>query len=309
MVRAFFDPSNLKEPLKTEWANWLSKAEAATKRAIDAWENWREKGSVGKFNCQLEDKVWGELKEWLIKNVFHDKCAYCETREVRSPYHAEHFRPKGRVRFRSTGVKKLVTPIIQDEEGENVEHPGYFWLAYNWANLLPSCNDCNSALGKNDQFPVKKVHVGIKRLTISEAAKLRRKEIQSFKRQEVYYLQPEDLNELEEPLLLNPYLDNPSDHIVFGDCGVIAAKEGSEKGEASLVVYDLGAENLRIARQEAQDKALKIYSTEFSRGENKTISQRISEAKQALRGYIDGEKPYSAAVLDYLRLVYQDHRL
>lgn len=309
MVRVFFDPTTLQEPLKTEWADWLLKAEAATRRAIEAWEDWRARGSPEKFKCSLEERVWGELKEWLIKNVFHDKCAYCETREVRSPYHAEHFRPKGRVSVYSEGAKKFSRAVIQDEEGGEMEHPGYFWLAYQWANLLPSCNYCNSALGKKDQFPVAKTYVGVKRLTASEAAQLRRKEIQSFRRQEVYYLQPEDLNELEEPLLLNPYLDDPTDHIIFGDCGVIAPREGSEKGRTSIIVYNLDAEKLRIARQEAQDKALKTYSSEFARGENKALTQRIIEAKDAIRSYINGEKPYSAAVLDYLRLAHPNHGL
>ena len=57
--------------------------------------------------------------------IFHGKCAYCE-----SPYRAvdaqdiEHFRPKGGV-------------------SESKPHPGYWWLAANWSNLLPSCPACN----------------------------------------------------------------------------------------------------------------------------------------------------------------------
>jgi hypothetical protein len=79
-------------------------------------------------------------------------------------------------------------------------------------------------------------------------------------------LQPEDLNELEEPLLLNPYIDDPSDHIVFGDCGVVAAREGSEKAKHPWKVYDLEAENLRIARQSAQDSVYKTFNRIWWRG-------------------------------------------
>src|ERR1700676_5569499 len=132
MVRVSFNPNTLQEPLKSEWQSWVAEAEAATQRAIEAWETWRAEGSPGKFKCALEEKVWGDLKAWLIKNIFQNKCAYCETREVRSPYHAEHFRPKGRVRFRAKGEKKLCKVVINDEEGKQTEHPGYFWLAYNW---------------------------------------------------------------------------------------------------------------------------------------------------------------------------------
>ncbi|GLS42688.1 HNH endonuclease [Methylobacterium brachythecii] len=56
--------------------------------------------------------------------LFHGKCAYCESRfDVTAPVDIEHFRPKG-------GVEGQV-------------HPGYWWLAAEWTNLLPSCIDCN----------------------------------------------------------------------------------------------------------------------------------------------------------------------
>jgi len=60
-----------------------------------------------------------------LEALFHGKCAYCESRyDVSGPVDIEHFRPKGGI----DGV-----------DG----HPGYWWLAADWANLLPSCLDCN----------------------------------------------------------------------------------------------------------------------------------------------------------------------
>lgn len=57
--------------------------------------------------------------------LFHGKCAYCES-SIRSvqPTDIEHYRPKGRV-------------------AECPGHPGYWWLAADWDNLLASCIDCN----------------------------------------------------------------------------------------------------------------------------------------------------------------------
>ena len=309
MRRILFDPNALGEPLKSEWSTWIAKAMAATNHAINLWEEWRDNGSVGKFEVALDEKIWGDLKDFLIKNVFNNKCAYCETREVRSPYHAEHFRPKGRVSFQPEGKRKFQKVLITDELGNQMEHPGYFWLAYNWANLLPSCNYCNTALGKKDQFPVKKGYVSVTKLTADQATKLARKEIESLKRPAIYYLQPDDLNTLEEPLLINPYLDDPAEHIVFGDRGFVAAREGSEKGLASIKVYNLDAEELRIARQVAQEEALHSYGVELTRGKKKTIPQRKSAAKASIKDYIRGKEPYSAAVIDYLRIVYPDHKL
>lgn len=59
-----------------------------------------------------------------LEALFHGKCAYCESRyNVSGPVDIEHFRPKGGV--------------------EGTEHQGYWWLAAEWTNLLPSCLDCN----------------------------------------------------------------------------------------------------------------------------------------------------------------------
>ena len=157
-------------------------------------------------------------------------------------YHAEHFRPKGRVKFRVEGEKTLRCAVAVDEDGKQIEHPRYFWLAYNWANLLPSCHHCNSALGKNDQFPISGSYIAIRRLTATEVAKLHRKEIRSAVQNDVYYLQPENLDEFEHPLLINPYFSDPSDHLVFGDRGIVAAKDGSLQGATSIQVYNLGNE-------------------------------------------------------------------
>lgn len=60
-----------------------------------------------------------------LEALFHGKCAYCESRyDICGPVDIEHFRPKGGI----DGVD---------------DHPGYWWLAADWSNLLPSCLDCN----------------------------------------------------------------------------------------------------------------------------------------------------------------------
>ncbi len=314
MIRVNFDPDKLTGRQRAEWEEWLEDAEAATKKVIDAWEEWRKQGSPGEFTYKLDQnqKVWARLKDWLLKNVFHGKCAYCESRDVRSPYHAEHFRPKGRVTVK---VKKKFSVVkTQDEEGKEIDHPGYFWLAFNWANLVPSCNDCNTARGKRDQFPVKKACVGVRLLNAQEERSLRKQLIKSPARSGVYYLQPEDLDLMEEPLLLHPYFDDPDEHLVFGEFGLVAPREDqtgqpSEKGRHSIEVYDLSAESLRIARQEAQENAFKDYTTELMRGRAVPIADRITAAKAAIGDAIEGRQPYSAAILAYLRELFPDHRI
>jgi hypothetical protein len=60
---------------------------------------------------------------FALRNLFHNKCAYCET-NLGDGLEVEHFRPKGGV----TGER---------------QHKGYWWLAHKWTNLLPSCVPCN----------------------------------------------------------------------------------------------------------------------------------------------------------------------
>lgn len=94
-----------------------------------------------------------------LNELFHGKCAYCESHIIGTqPTDIEHFRPKGRVHGCPGG------------------HPGYWWLAATWENLLASCIDCNRrryqeaveldgeplphkkhgrfSLGKADLFPI-----------------------------------------------------------------------------------------------------------------------------------------------------------
>jgi len=69
-----------------------------------------------------------------LKDLYNNKCAYCE-KLCYNP-EVEHFRPKGRV------------------IGPKPNPHGYYWLCYEWTNLLPSCHDCNSVEAKGDKFPI-----------------------------------------------------------------------------------------------------------------------------------------------------------
>ncbi|HSC54471.1 MAG TPA: hypothetical protein VLC98_12650 [Phnomibacter sp.] len=72
-----------------------------------------------------------------LKGLYNNKCAYCE--KLCHYPRVEHFRPKGRV----TGNQPLAN--------------GYYWLCYEWTNLLPSCHECNSVEAKGDRFPIKAI--------------------------------------------------------------------------------------------------------------------------------------------------------
>ena len=79
-----------------------------------------------------------EVKDEL-RVAQHGKCCYCEGRfEAFAAADVEHYRPKGAVK--------------QDKDSETLR-PGYYWLAYSWANLYLCCQICNRSY-KKDFFPL-----------------------------------------------------------------------------------------------------------------------------------------------------------
>lgn len=107
-------------------------------RTIDAPEDLIEKGAIELEAAILHygavqppDKSFPFKRYKLasvkaaLEKMFHGKCAYCETFYASTqPLDVEHYRPKG---------------AVANADG----HRGYWWIAMEWQNLLPSCIDCN----------------------------------------------------------------------------------------------------------------------------------------------------------------------
>lgn len=157
----FIDKDEIEIRLPDDWQNkidevWLyvqekiQEADAAV-RIKAAQEQW----SDDKLSCELnksiasarkkaintKSDVWGQLSV-ILSELSFGKCWYCESTELRSDNPIDHFRPKGKV-------------------AECPDHPGYWWLAFDWSNYRYSCTYCNSrrvntdtAGGKQDHFPI-----------------------------------------------------------------------------------------------------------------------------------------------------------
>lgn len=142
----------------------------------------------------------GKIKAQL-EALFHGKCAYCESFYSKTqPVDVEHYRPKGRVAEAESG------------------HPGYWWLAMAWENLLPSCIDCNRKRGQTlpnaAAGTVLELHDGAR---FSHAVEFSTGKQDSFPlAQGSTYAKCEDDDiALENRLLLDPTRDRPEDHLVF----------------------------------------------------------------------------------------------
>ena len=133
-----------------------------------------------------------------LEALFHSKCAYCETVYAsNAPVDVEHFRPKGAV------------------EGD-VGHSGYWWLAMAWANLLPSCIDCNRRRKQILITPsqsLARLDGEARRLSASDALLAGKKDLFPIAGARAYH--ENDPLEREQPLLINPRETDPSDHLTF----------------------------------------------------------------------------------------------
>lgn len=229
------------EPADTEdYRKWKKKAAEETRKAIDAFD----KGKPYKFNRE----IWSQMKDHLF-GLFDNKCAYCESRVLHvASGDAEHFRPKASVT-------------------EDAAHTGYYWLAYDLQNLLPSCERCNRAGGKMNHFPIEsdlRVHSHTDRL------------------------------DEELALLVNPYKDEPSIHLEFAPPidpenakGVGTVVHLTRRGEESIRVYNLNRQLLVEERREAQDKVVSELETAL-------IKRKLGSVWKDLKS---GKRAYSAALL------------
>lgn len=219
--------------------------------------------------------------------------------------------PKGAVKRRvQTGKLEKPTCEIPDPVQPGVikqGHPGYFWLAYDWRNLVPACVFCNSGQGKNDRFDINKDYLILVKFDQAEIDAMLSvpKPRPSKKWPGYYYLSPESLDALEEPLLLNPLNPreerDPSKHIRFGVRGTVAAVDGSPLGRTSIEVFQLRAEELRTARQRAQETFRDKYYDAMRKFD--PAKPEKSAANALLGKYKAGRFAFSAAALDYHKIL------
>jgi hypothetical protein len=310
MRNVIFDPNKLDDDRRTAWNKLSDRADLATTKVINEWEEWLNawlnanstQRAAMKFKPDLDSTIWRDIKEWMFANLFYKNCAYCETRTTRFYGDAEHHRPKGRVQAYDAQGKLTPAQCTVAVTGAEdlIDHPGYFWLAYNWRNLVPSCEKCNSGAGKVDKYPVQDSHVLMKRLQVKEVATLAGPAIESKRWPGYYYLDPADLDLIERPLLLNPLNPGtgraPQSHLCFGVKGIIHAFEDSSIGKMTIEVLHLDDEDLTEDRKSAQEELQREY---FSRLANSKNAEQ--EANEIRAPYLAGQKPYSVPALYSLK--------
>ncbi len=184
----------------------------AQRELADAKKFFSSAGKKRRGQKRFAFKVYKSLEVLnALGELFYGKCAYCERRyQATQPVDVEHFRPK-------SGVL------------ERPDHPGYWWLAATWENLLPSCIDCSRIrihegirIGKANRFPLEEE---------SERA-----------------FEPGQEKE-EHPLLLDPCVDMPEEHLVFEESGMVVSD--TARGQATITVLGLNRLGLVQERRAA----------------------------------------------------------
>lgn len=211
-------------------------------------------------------RIYGHpsVKE-ALRRAQHDKCAFCESKVTHISHgDVEHFRPKAGYRQRPGG------PLVR---------PGYYWLAYDWSNLLFCCQLCNQQF-KGNHFPL--------------AARARR--ARSHR---------DDVSR-ERPLLINPAIEDPSEFLEFRE-NIILAINGNARGVKSIEVFGLDRpmmEDRRLAWF-LSFRLLKPYVRRLIRNRDKLarlvaksptpeLRRDLAEAEGHVERYIGDSAEYAA---------------
>jgi hypothetical protein len=166
--------------------------------------------------------------------IYKDKCAYCESDITQgAPLQVEHYRPKAKVDKKDLAAGEA--------------HKGYYWLGNEWSNLLLACQKCNQQGAKGNRFPIEG-----NRLFTPTADPTH------------YFILHQTMLD-EKPLLLNPELVDPIDHLELDQNGGLQGK--SEQGRISIEIYNLNRDGLITRR-------LKIIQ-EFVHRINKQLLERF----------------------------------
>lgn len=195
----------------------------------------------------FKSKVYrdGTLKE--LETLYHHKCGYCETDTTAgAPMQVEHYRPKAEVT-------------------KEKEHEGYYWIAYEWSNLLLSCSRCNNK--KRNQFPITGIRVTSPTLNPDGMP------------DDDSRLATSPLFQNEKPLLLHPEIDQVEDFFIFKPDGTIEALNADPRASKTIEICGLNRNELVIKRLKVLNELFDAIQLEL-----KELAAGTIETKEARHG-------------------------
>lgn len=264
---------DFQEPTDQEWIDWRNKcsdAQNTFNADIEGGVEPRPKADSSIYGANaIKEKYYSSLD-----GAFHGKCVYCES-DISSSQRIDidHYRPKGAIKD-SNGKKIKVTV-----NGVENDHPGYYWLAYDWRNLVPTCQLCNQAnkrradggkaIGKLDYFPLQNEQARAK--APGEEA-------------------------IEAPLLINPLWEDPGASLELDSTGVFTSKDvPNGRGQACIDTFGLNFKGLADVRAEIYDDVLKRMMVAATQVINDPHAPSTKQARARIERIEKGYERFSAA--------------
>lgn len=220
---------------------------------------------INKNKHDFKDSVYRDTTIEVLKLLYKNKCAYCESDgSASAPFQVEHFRPKAKI----TG---------------DTNHKGYYWLAYEWSNLILSCSSCNNA--KGNHFPVKGVRVFDPILEDITNLPLN-----------IYSRVDSDIFKNEEAILLNPEIDDVESCFYFLPNGEIVGI--NEQGKGTIDKLNLNRLPLKTWRKKIVDVYLNemqeiLDDLDYQKITPKECRYAIKRVFNRIEVHQSSEKPYS----------------
>lgn len=230
----------------------LNRGVEQTKKDKAVYDNNPDVYRFGREKFPLKDTIYRhESVKNVQLNAQHGKCCYCEKISCGE---IEHYRPKGAVK--------------QSPKSTN-QFPGYYWLAYDWDNLLVSCTDCNR--NKSTLFPLE-----------DETMRAR---------------DHHDNIESEAPLLINPASVDPRDHIQFH--GEVPVGK-TDSGKITIEGLNLRRPDLDESRRILLNQLKFLHKVMVSRQNSDTPNVLAQEAKEKLKKAVSPDAQFSSMARDFL---------
>ncbi len=254
------------EPQTRKWRRWRTDCKRETDALIEAIENGVDADIKSLYRRKsIKDEVY-----FHKLGPFHGKCAYCECYITDFQHgNMEHFRPKQGVTDEDDHSIRMTLA-----DGTQADHPGYYWLAYHWRNLLPSCTDCNQPsvidgqkLGKHSRFPI----LGA-------------------------YAVKDDEIAAEHPLLIHPIEEEPADHLMV-DTATGLMQNLSERGAMCIRIFGL---NLRDRLPEKRKQAINDVEALLDTIIHNPDPNAKQQALEDLQEIRSGRREYALAARTYI---------
>ena len=241
----------------------------ASKELADCKTHWKEHKKAPGADA-YKAYAAAEVRNALT-DLFKGKCAYCESPvSGSSQTDIEHYRPKG-------GVTEAAAA--------GIDHPGYWWLAMDWENLVLGCMHCNQArrqLILDSDMTEDEIRAAIEKNDLQTTGKKN-----AFPTEGNLWITnlEDDLSD-EKPLLIDPTAVDPEslfDWVLAGPISTLKPRDGEPRADKTIKILGLNRRYLTEARVQTLDHLIVLGDAIRAGLEDFQNAQTDGEAAIALK--------------------------